>query len=109
MENYKIMEELKYAKYEKDGHIVTITMDRPERLNAFGQELRGELASAWHRFIDDDDAWVAILTGSGRAFCAGRDIKEQAEGVTRADSPHLGVYGRYHVPDIPKPIVAAVN
>jgi len=77
------MEELKYTKYEKDGHIVTITMNRPERLNAFGQELRGDLAMAWHRFIEDDDAWVAILTG------AGRDIKAQAEGATRREQKKL--------------------
>ncbi|MSQ14552.1 MAG: hypothetical protein EXR50_01635 [Dehalococcoidia bacterium] len=103
------MKELRYAKYEKDGHVVTITMNRPERLNAFGQELRGDLATAWHRFIEDDEAWVAILTGAGRAFCAGRDIKAQAEGAQRSDSLHLDVFGRYHVPDIAKPIVAAVN
>ena len=103
------MDDLKHVKYEQDGRIVTITMNRLERLNAFGQELRAETAQAWHRFIEDDDSWVAILTGSGRAFCAGRDIKEQVEGVQRRESPYLSVYGRYHVPDIPKPIVAAVN
>lgn len=103
------MDDLKHVKYEKTGRIVTITMNRPERLNAFGQELRSDTAQAWQRFIQDDDAWVAILTGAGRAFCAGRDIKQQAEGVQRSDIASLNVYGRYHVPDIPKPIVAAVN
>jgi len=103
------MEELKYAKYEKDGHIATITMNRPERLNAFGQELRLDTARAWKRFIEDDDAWVAILTGAGRAFCAGRDIKQQAEGTERVSDDALRVFSRYHVADTIKPIVTAVN
>ena len=62
--------------YDKDGHIVTITYHRPERMNAINGEMRDALNTAWLHFRDDVDAWVAILTGAGRAFCAGADIRE---------------------------------
>ncbi|MGQ4807326.1 putative enoyl-CoA hydratase echA8 [Candidatus Entotheonellaceae bacterium PAL068K] len=64
------------VRYNKDDHVVTITYHRPERMNAINGQMRDELNAAWLRFRDDEDAWVAILTGSGRAFCAGADIKE---------------------------------
>ena len=62
--------------YEQDGHIVTITYNRPERLNAINGAMRQGLNAAWTTFLEDPDAWVAILTGSGRAFCAGADVKD---------------------------------
>ena len=51
---------------------------RPERMNAINGQMREELNAAWLRFRDDTDAWVAILTGAGRAFCAGADIRKVA-------------------------------
>src|SRR5262249_49624415 len=62
--------------YEKEGHIVTITYNRPERMNAINGPMREALNAAWLRFRDDTDAWVAILTGTGRAFCAGADVRD---------------------------------
>jgi enoyl-CoA hydratase/carnithine racemase len=62
--------------YDKDGHVVTISYNRPERLNAINGAMRDGLNEAWLAFRDDEDAWVAILTGSGRAFCAGADIRD---------------------------------
>ena len=53
--------------YDMDGHVVTITYHRPERMNAINGQMREELNAAWLRFRDDTDAWVAILTGAGRA------------------------------------------
>ncbi|MGQ0803464.1 MAG: enoyl-CoA hydratase/isomerase family protein [Actinomycetota bacterium] len=64
--------------YERDGHIATITYNRPEALNAITAELRADLNAAWERFRDEEDAWVAIVTGAGRAFCAGADMKDGA-------------------------------
>jgi enoyl-CoA hydratase/carnithine racemase len=64
------------VEYEKQGHIAIITMNRPERLNAQNPALVQGMAEAWCRFRDDEDAWVGILTGNGRAFCAGLDVKE---------------------------------
>ncbi len=71
-----------YVLYEKKGHISYITLNRPERLNALGSELSLQLRDAEDEFASDEDAWVAIYTGTGRAFCAGRDLKE----VTEQDS-----------------------
>ena len=67
--------------YDQDGHVVTITYRRPERLNAINGAMRQDLNAAWERFRDDQDAWVAILTGEGRAFCAGADLKDGAGAV----------------------------
>ena len=61
--------------YEREGRIATITYNRPEALNAINQELREDLNAAWVRFRDDDEAWVAIITGAGRAFSAGADLR----------------------------------
>ena len=69
------------ATYELDGHIATITYNRPESLNAINGAMRECLNSAWLQFYEDPEAWVAVLTGAGRAFCAG-------EGRSRSNS-HL--------------------
>jgi enoyl-CoA hydratase/carnithine racemase len=66
------------VRYEQDGHVVVITYDRPEVLNAVNGAMREGLNAAWARFRDDPDAWVAILTGAGRAFCAGADLRDGA-------------------------------
>jgi enoyl-CoA hydratase len=65
-----------FVRYEPDGAVALITIDRPERMNAIGQEVHAGLVAAWGRFLADDDAHVAVLTGSGdRAFSAGGDLK----------------------------------
>ena len=64
--------------YERDGHVATITYNRPEVLNAINGALRQDLNAAWERFRDDEDAWVAIITGAGRAFCVGADLHDGA-------------------------------
>jgi enoyl-CoA hydratase/carnithine racemase len=64
--------------YERDGHVVTITYHRPDKLNAINGALREALNAAWLRFRDDEDAWVAIVTGAGRAFCVGADLHDGA-------------------------------
>ena len=64
------------ATYECDGHVATITYNRPDTLNAVNGEMREALDVAWTRFREDDDAWVGIVTGAGRAFCAGADLKD---------------------------------
>jgi len=96
--------------YEKKDRIVTITLNRPERLNALSLELEERLAEAWERFRDDDDAWVAIVTGSGdKAFCVGFDLKDQAER-DRAGVEIPDVANRPSIrPETWKPIIAAIN
>lgn len=65
------------VNYERDGQIVTITLNRPEKLNAFSDELVGALGEELHRFDMDDEAHVAILCGNGRAFSSGADVQQR--------------------------------
>ncbi|MEW5809267.1 MAG: enoyl-CoA hydratase/isomerase family protein [Actinomycetota bacterium] len=62
--------------YELDGHVATITLNRPEAGNAINGAVREQLNAAWNRFRDEEDAWVGILTATGRVFCAGADLKD---------------------------------
>src|SRR5687767_873344 len=64
--------------YDQEGPIVTMTLNRPEALNSINRQLKQELNEAIVRFDRDEGARVAIITGAGRAFCAGRDLKERA-------------------------------
>lgn len=97
-----------YVTYERKDHIATITLNRPERLNALGRELMQQLREAENSFAADDDAWVAIFTGAGdRAFCAGLDLKEAATGGRDAE---VILPGRASGPvETDKPTIAAVN
>ena len=65
------------VNYERDGQVVTLTLNRPEKLNAFSDELVGLLGDALHRFDTDDEAHVAILCGNGRAFSSGADVQQR--------------------------------
>lgn len=95
--------------YERDGRVATITYNRPDALNAIDQELRDALDASWVRFRDDDDAWVAIVTGAGRAFCAGHDLKGGAvpRGTTHWETPSLT--SLENGLEVWKPVIAAVN
>ena len=84
--------------YEKTENIVTITLNRPDSLNSINRQLRADLAEAITNFDGDADARVAIVTGAGRAFCAGRDF-EGAGQRQRGWSPGPG--RRQHVPGPP--------
>ena len=99
--------------YEKQGNIVTITLNRPDSLNAINRELRGDLADAITKFDGDAEAFVAIVTGAGRAFCAGRDLKERAEdnaeGVQARAFHSMSPDQPYMWPQTWKPMIAAVN
>jgi enoyl-CoA hydratase len=65
---------------EREGHVVTLTMNRPEARNAFGSEMLVRLADAWDLVDGDPEIRVAILTGAGGHFCAGSDLKAMAGG-----------------------------
>lgn len=97
--------------YEKQDHVVTMTMNRPERLNALSFELWDKLRNAFQEFKNDDDAWVAILTGVGdKAFCAGADMKAiqeyELKGIPLpSDVPDLDPF----ITELFKPTIAAVN
>jgi enoyl-CoA hydratase len=65
---------------EKQGHVVTVTMNRPEARNAFSPEMMARMADAWEAIDGDSEVRVAILTGAGGHFCAGTDLKMMAGG-----------------------------
>jgi E-phenylitaconyl-CoA hydratase len=98
--------------YELDDHVVTITYNRPAALNAVNGELRTDLNDAFARFRDDEDAWVCVVTGAGRAFCAGADLRDGA-GATGTfagsfwEKPTLNSFESGW--EIYKPVIAAVN
>jgi len=64
------------VEIERDGGIMVIRLNRPDRLNALSTELREQMALTFCEFDESPDLEVAILTGTGRGFCAGEDMKE---------------------------------
>jgi enoyl-CoA hydratase/carnithine racemase len=90
------------------GGVMIIRMNRPERLNAISAEMRQELAAAWRTFRDSTEHEVAIFTGTGRAFCAGEDMKESLErGAPGLDS--APAEDPYNDGTLRKPVIAAIN
>jgi enoyl-CoA hydratase/carnithine racemase len=77
------------VSYEADGGIVTIALNRPEKLNAFNAQLVLALKAALRRFDEDPSALVAILTGNGRAFSTGADVKAR-QARSREEFERLG-------------------
>jgi len=98
-----------FCSTRRDGHVLTVSIDRPEVMNAVHPPANFELAEVFDAFCADPDLWVAIITGSGdRAFSAGNDLKYQASGA-RVDIPPTGFGGLTHRFDNDKPVIAAVN
>ena len=100
------------ATFRLDGHVATITYNRPEALNAVNGDMRRDLNDAFARFRDDEEAWVAVVTGAGRAFCAGGDLRDGAGSIgefagTFWEKPTLNSFESGW--EIFKPVIAAVN
>ena len=99
----------------EDNGIVTITLNRPEKLNAFIGRMRSDLALALEQAATDAAVRVVVVTGAGRAFCAGGDIAYMAELVVRDDVQEftrlLGTARRVltTLRGMPKPVVACIN
>src|SRR5437660_1824964 len=75
-----------YVIYEKKGHIAYITINRPEVMNALHYDSHVELVEIFNDFKQDDESWVAIITGAGqRAFSAGNDLKATAAATARGE------------------------
>jgi enoyl-CoA hydratase/carnithine racemase len=96
---------------ERREGVMVIRMNRPERMNALGTELRAALAEAWIEFNDSPELEVAIFTGTGRAFCAGEDMKESVERGTvgTASAPRTRLVNPYEDGTLRKPVIAAIN
>lgn len=103
------MGERRFCSAERDGHVLTVTLRRPEVMNALHPPASWELAEVFDGFAADPELWVAILTADGeRAFCAGNDLKYQASGQPMG-LPPSGFGGLTSRFDLWKPIVCAVN
>jgi crotonobetainyl-CoA hydratase len=101
--------DFRYLKMERDDGILTLTIDRPEVLNALHRDAHVELSRAFDLYAADPALRVAIVTGAGeRAFCVGTDLKSLA--VTGDyDYPPGGFAGMTKRFDLWKPVIAAVN
>jgi len=97
-----------------EGHVVTLILNRPERLNAFSAELYDGLLSTLDRLAADENVGVVVITGAGRAFCSGGDVKtmESRRDLSFEEST-LGLRRRCSISsclhEMPKPTIAAVN
>ncbi len=99
---------IQFCRTEQRGHILIVTINRPDRLNALHPAANKELGEVFDAFAANPDQWVTIITGEGRAFCAGNDLRHQAEGGERVAFPRGfgGLTSRF---DLAKPVIAAVN
>ena len=106
-----------------DDHVVWITIDRPEAMNSLDMDHFAQLRKAWDRFDEEEDAWVAIVTGVANAFCVGADLKTYIPEITKLQreisTRQVEEIDGYRIDDgvravlrgvkLYKPIVAAVN
>ncbi|NLE82579.1 MAG: enoyl-CoA hydratase/isomerase family protein [Rhodococcus sp.] len=104
--------------YTVDGRTATITLDRPDALNALSPHMITELRAAYTEAENDDKVWTLVVTGTGRAFCAGADVKEiPGDGKVVDSKPYLSTYEQWEAPQegtppfrsMTKPIIVAVN
>ncbi|MCV7064697.1 enoyl-CoA hydratase/isomerase family protein [Mycolicibacterium houstonense] len=97
---------------EDDNRVRTLTLNRPDALNAFNEALYDETTRALRAAADDPDVAVVLLTGAGRAFSAGNDLVEMQTRITNPEfTPgEHGFYGMLDaLADFPKPLICAVN
>ncbi len=100
--------------YERKGKVGYITLNRPDSLNAVNDQLEEDLVAAYQEFDLDEEAWVAILHGAGRCFCAGADVKQRFHGSTREERQRRMTLGRSAEGYLGrtvnwKPVIAAVH
>jgi enoyl-CoA hydratase/carnithine racemase len=103
------MSDFRYIRVERDGGVLTITIDRPDVLNALHLDAHVELSRAFDHYAADSQLRVAIISGSGeRAFCVGTDLKSLAR-TGDYEYPRGGFAGITKRFDLWKPVIAAVN
>ncbi|MDT0421694.1 enoyl-CoA-hydratase DpgD [Streptomyces evansiae] len=112
------MADVPRVRYEKEGHLATVTLDRPRSLNAMDLLMHEELAEVWDDVEADDNVWAVVLTGAGdRAFSVGQDLKE-LDRRNRAGTAGTSSFGSRGKPGYPrlterfglsKPVIARVD
>jgi enoyl-CoA hydratase/carnithine racemase len=104
--------------YDVRDRTATITFNRPDRLNAISPQMAEELRRAYAAAEADPEVWTVLVTGNGRAFCAGADVGEiPADGRVIYPEPYLSTYAQWEAPQeatppfrsMTKPVIAAVN
>src|ERR1035437_9851386 len=99
-----------HVRYEVRDHIAVVTLNRPEKLNAFSGAMAEGLARAYEESDRDDEIRAVVLTGAGRAFCAGADLDAGAETFASQDPESFRAEGvRVAAWDVRKPVIAAIN
>ena len=102
-------------RYAEDAGVATITLDRPDRLNALTFEVYAELRDLFAAFVHRDEVKVIIITGEGRGFCSGGDVEAIIGELLKQDMPQLLAFTRMtgalirNMRAVPKPVVAAIN
>ena len=95
----------------RQGPVAVVTLNRPERMNALGRELVAALRAAFHELANDSAVSVIVLTGTGKGFCAGADLRER-EGMTPDEARAFirSLNDTFNaVEDTPQPVIAAIN
>lgn len=95
-------------RIDREGGVTTVTLARPASLNAITPDMHDELEAAFTAFAADPAQEICVITGEGRGFCAGSDLKAVAAGGHRSYPAH-GYAGLIERFDCPKPFIAAVN
>ena len=112
------MPDLQTVNLRRDGAAATIELNRPEALNAWNGQLGRDLLAAIQEVAEDDEVRAVVVTGAGRAFSSGADLKDLSGREQRTPDGHVDVRSvlteRYHpiittIRTMPKPVVAAVN
>ena len=103
-----------FSKVEVEGHVMIVTINRPEVYNSLHPMANQELSDVFDKFAADPGLWLAIGTGAGdKAFSAGNDLKYHAELRARTGGrpihPPMGFAGLTNRLDLDKPVIAAVN
>ncbi|MDN5855145.1 MAG: enoyl-CoA hydratase/isomerase family protein, partial [Actinomycetia bacterium] len=100
------------VRYDVTSHVATITMNRPDAMNSLTTETRAELKDALHAAAADSDVRAVVLTGTGKAFCVGQDLKEHVASLQEKPIEEVwSVVASDYAPmaTVPKPVIAAVN
>ncbi len=104
--------------YEKEDHLAIITLNRPEKYNAFTSQMLSEWEHALITANEDDDVWVIMLTGAGKAFCSGGDVSHLSSTAGEKETPLFAKRDHFRtsvhkipraVDQLVKPYIAAVN